>query len=85
MSPLLAQQEAYLDTPAAIGTDAALGMHVRNSHLRRRAYAEAVSILRFVERARDTSPETFAGLVKAISKGDRAIEDQIFRLWGIRR
>lgn len=29
--------------------------------------------------------EGFAELVKAISKGDSATEDQIFRLWGIRR
>lgn len=33
----------------------------------------------------DAQPSTFATLVKAVAQGDRALEDQIFRSWGVRR
>lgn len=74
-----------MGTQADAGKFDARSEQLRNADVRRRAYSEAVRTARFVERLADLSPEGFTAVVEALSQGDRALANQILRLWGIWR
>lgn len=68
-----------MDASFDVGKEHASGYLFRNIDLRGKTPAYICNWLSY------TRPVAFAALVKAISRGDRAVENKILRLWGIRR
>lgn len=68
-----------MDTSDNVGEEFAGGQLFRNVDLRGHTPGYVCNWLSY------TRPVAFAALVKAISRGDRSVENKILRLWGIRR
>lgn len=71
-----------MDTQDNAGSGVSFGQYLRDFDILGRTPSE---IARGVSELAYSRPEAFTALAKAIAPGNRALEDQILRMWGIRR